>query len=219
MSGPDPLPQVERAATTYYGGAAPFRDLPTPEEEYDSKNGAPSPNAPPPLDNSIRYRLCESTEDVRALDPRAASSWFLFLPGDTASILSRLEHDLALARYFRYFSSWGSRVIPNLFLHDFALATTQSNGPGTRSPVRHYSAVFHNAILSVALAYSDNVHLRSREIRDRFAKHAKFFLEAECQAPALCTVQALATLSSYHSGFSEQGWLPVHPLEARMHGH
>jgi hypothetical protein len=156
---------------------------------------------------SIPYHLCESTDDVRALDPQSASSWFLNLPPDTASILSRLEHDLALARYFRYFSSWGSRVLPNLFLCDFATATSQSSyhGPGTRSPVRHYSAVFHNAILSVALAYSDSVHLRSREIRDRFAKRAKFFLEAECQAPALSTVQALATLSSYHSGFSEQG--------------
>lgn len=72
-------------------------------------------------------------------------------------------------------------------------------------PLNHYSGVLHNAILAVALAYSDNPHLRSRDVRDRFAKHAKLFLEREFQAPTLSTVQGLAILSSFHSGLSEQG--------------
>ncbi|KAF9505720.1 hypothetical protein BS47DRAFT_1353701 [Hydnum rufescens UP504] len=103
---------------------------------------------------------------------------------DTASILSRLEHDLLLDKFFRFYSSWNCRVIPELFLRDFALATSPQSS-------------YHRA--------GDNVHLRSREIRDRFAKHAKRFLEAECNAPTLSTVQALAILSSYHAGLSEQG--------------
>ena len=56
----------------------------------------------------------------------------------------------------------------------------------------------------MALAYSDNEHLRSREVREKFAKHAKLFLEAECRSATLSTVQGLAVLSSFHSGLAEQ---------------
>ena len=129
------------------------------------------------------------------------------MPGDTASFLSRLEHDRALQNFFAFFSDWQLRVISHLFLRDFALSIGHAHNrrlPAPRSQTWHYSPLTHNAILSVALAYSDNEHLRSREVREKFAKHAKLFLEAECRSATLSTVQGLAVLSSFHSGLAEQ---------------
>ncbi|KAF9509059.1 hypothetical protein BS47DRAFT_181170 [Hydnum rufescens UP504] len=191
---------IDSSVTAYYSEPAP---LSSPQEKYALIKAASPPNVVP-YDRNIRYKLCRSINDVAALDPQSAPTWLSFLPGDTASILSRLEHDVVLDRYFRYYCSWSYPVIPDLFLRDFALATSPNNSSKAPPLLRHYSVLFHNAILSVALAYSDNVHLRSREIRDRFANHAKSFFEAECRAPMLSTVQGLAILSSYHSGLSEQ---------------
>lgn len=155
----------------------------------------------------MTHFICRTVQDYQSLDPKTSSNWVFYLPGDASMILSRLEHDLCLLRFFKYFSSWQLCVIPHLFLRDLALVSHRGWGleSGPNQPLNHYSGVLHNAILAVALSFSDNPHLRSRETRDRFAKHAKLFLEAEFQAPTLGTVQGLALLSSFHSGLSEQG--------------
>ncbi|KAF9521080.1 hypothetical protein BS47DRAFT_1357025 [Hydnum rufescens UP504] len=197
---------IENKTTAYYGGPAPFRDLPSREEMYCVKGTLPALSSP--LKINIRYSLCGCPSDVDALDTQSKSAWHQFLPSGIELNLSRLEHDLVLVKYFRYYSSWNYRVIPDLFLRDFALAISpQCNSPGSgaRSPFRHYSILFHNAILAVALAYSDDARLRSRDFRSRFAQHAKSRLEEECRAPSLATVQGLGILSSYHSGLSEPG--------------
>lgn len=188
----------------WYGGPSPFKD----QERCESTDIPPSRNGPSPtssdvLNGSISYHLCQTLAEVQALDPHSADEWLRYLPGDTASILSRLEHDRALHNFFSFFSNWQLRVIPHLFLRDFAIAITspRSSRPPT---TQHYSTLTHNAILSVALGYSDNDHLRSREVREKFAKHAKLYLEAECRSATLSTVQGLAVLSSFHSGFAEQ---------------
>jgi hypothetical protein len=201
-----PLPQIENKTTAYYGGPAPFRDLPSREEMYCVNGTLPALSSP--LKTNIGYSLCKCPSDIDALDTRLKSAWHQFLPSGIELSLSRLEHDLVLAKYFRYYSSWNYRVIPDLFLRDFAIAISpqpSSLGSGARSPFRHYSILFHNAILAVALAYSDDVRLRSRDFRSRFAQHAKSRLEEECRAPSLATVQGLGILSSYHSGLSEPG--------------
>lgn len=177
------------------------------------------PQFPSPVDldnlGLTSYQLCTSLHEVQSLNPRTAHEWLRYLPGDTASFLSRIEHDRALQNFFAFFSDWQLRVIPHLFLRDFALATGYAHNrrlPAPRSHTQHYSPLTHNAILSVALAYSDNEHLRSRETREKFAKHAKLFLEAECRSATLSTVQGLAILSSFHSGFAEQSEWSCLPL-------
>src|ERR1700676_5109175 len=111
-----PLPQIDHKTTAYYGGPAPFRDLPSREEMYGVRGALP--NSSSPLNINIRYSLCESSSDVDALDPRLSSAWPQLLPSGIESNLSRLERDLVLAKYFRYYSSWNYRVMPGLFLRD-----------------------------------------------------------------------------------------------------
>lgn len=189
----------------WYGGPSPFKD----QDEAGPETAQPSVPRPPRSNSreTPSYYLCQSLQEVQSLDPRTAHEWLRYLPGDTVSFPSRLEHDKALRNFFAFFSDWQLRVIPHLFLRDFALATGHSHNkrtPAPRAQAQHYSPLTHNAILSVALAYSDNEHLRSREIREKFAKHAKAFLEAECRSATLSTVHGLAVLSSFHSGFAEQ---------------
>lgn len=140
--------------------------------------------------------------DIFTSEFHSGAAWARYLPERYS--LSRLDHDIVLDRFFRYFSCWCLRVIPQYFLRDLAIATSLSTVHSLpKTP--HYSPMFHNAILSVALAYSDDARLRSRSIREQFAKKAKDYIEVECHHPTLSTVQALAALGSYHSGFAEQG--------------
>ena len=98
--------------------------------------------------------------------------------------------------------SWQKIVDPQLFIRDLQDAVSEK-----RSNRRHYhfSAMLLSAILAFGLAFSSKELYRSPEYRKRYAQHAKSLLEEECQSPALCTVQAVAILSVYHSGVAEQG--------------
>ena len=64
--------------------------------------------------------------------------------------------------------------------------------------------MLHNAMLSVATAFSSVGVVRAAETRDAFASAAKALIEQECAAPRVATVQALGMLASYHSGRGEQ---------------
>lgn len=143
---------------------------------------------------SIRsYKPCKTLSEIQSLDPSIADEWLRYLPGDTLSLLSRLEHDRALLNFFSFFSNWQIRVIPHLFLRDFAVATSRPRH-GKAPRTQHYSPLTHNAILSVALAYSDSEYLRSFEVREKFAKHAKVFLEKECREANLSTVYVVESI-------------------------
>ena len=83
------------------------------------------------------------------------------------------------------------------------------NNPTAQTP--HYSPLLHNAILSVALCYADEEHLRFPGTRKIFAQQAKRFIDNDCANPTVATVQGLVTLSSYHSleGEYNLGWIYV----------
>jgi hypothetical protein len=68
----------------------------------------------------------------------------------------------------------------------------------------HYSPMLHNAILAIALAYSDDPVLSSKSTRQRCIEQAKSTLELECSRPSLSCVQALAYIASFYSGEGEQ---------------
>jgi hypothetical protein len=76
------------------------------------------------------------------------------------------------------------------------------------APTPHYSPLLHNAILSIALCYADEDHLRFPGTRKVFAQQAKTYIDQESSNPTLATVQGLASLSSYHSleGEHNLGW-------------
>lgn len=140
-----------------------------------------------------------------------------FLPQDVD--LTEEEHELALDRFFRYYAAWGEspaasrntanlssgeRTHPVLFRQDMHLALYTS--PPSKTP--HYSPMLHNAILAIALAFSDNPVLRRTETRSRFAHEAKQCVEQEGTSPTVATVQALLHIASYHSTAAEHnlGW-------------
>lgn len=127
-----------------------------------------------------------------------------YLPPNIA--LTEEEHDLAVDRFFRYYASWGQRTHPVLFREDMHVAL-YSSPPVPKTP--HYSPMLHNAILAIALCFSDNPYLRLGETRNRFAAEAKNCVEQEGTSPTVATVQALLHLASYHSTAAEHniGWL------------
>nr|XP_019046774.1 hypothetical protein I302_03377 [Kwoniella bestiolae CBS 10118]OCF25704.1 hypothetical protein I302_03377 [Kwoniella bestiolae CBS 10118] len=110
--------------------------------------------------------------------------------------LSREQHDTALNRFFRYFASWAIRL---------------SVGTPVKlsSAAPNYSPMLHNAILSLALAYSDEPHLRAVPTRRVYFQEAMRLQDDECVAPNIATIQALALLSSYQStlGQFDLGWM------------
>lgn len=142
--------------------------------------------------------------------------WRLVLPEDVD--ITRTEHDTLLDTFFKFFSSWCYRTIPDLFLRDMRryLEATErrmpenSQSPSEEKPVItgpktvHYTPMLHNAILAVALAYSDDQRLSRRSTRAKFVEKAKSTLEQECSRPSLACVQALAYISSFYSGEGEQ---------------
>lgn len=92
------------------------------------------------------------------------------------------------------------------FKHDMALAVFP---PFARTA--HYSPLLHNAILAIALGFSDEPFLRHPAARKVFSAHAKSFIDEEGMTPSVATVQALAHIASYHSLGAEHnlGWLYI----------
>ncbi|KAA1477277.1 hypothetical protein DENSPDRAFT_808440 [Dentipellis sp. KUC8613] len=127
--------------------------------------------------------------------------WSRHLPSDVA--LTRPEHDRILDLCFRFFTSWCLRVVPELFLHDMcrSLSTPRNQTPPKTA---HYSPMLHNALLSVATAFSDVPEVKNTEARRKFAIKAKDRLEEECERPNLSVILALSILSNFHSSQGEQ---------------
>ncbi|KAF8328697.1 fungal-specific transcription factor domain-containing protein [Cantharellus anzutake] len=113
--------------------------------------------------------------------------------------LDSSEHNSVLAAYFSLSCSWNMIVNPTCFVRDYAKALSQEIG----EEVAHYSPMLHNAMLAFALAFSSNQAHQSVEFRRRFVTQAKVYVDTECQAPTLSTVQGLAILSCFHSGAAE----------------
>lgn len=74
-------------------------------------------------------------------------------------------------------------------------------------PIRtsYYSTLLHNALLSLAVSYSDDPRLTESDAGLKFAARAKEAIEDEAERPMLSTVQGLMLLGSYHSGNARHG--------------
>ena len=64
--------------------------------------------------------------------------------------------------------------------------------------------MLHNALVALALAFSDDPVLNRWETRVIYANKAKSYLEDECEKPNICVVQALSLLGSFHSSNGDQ---------------
>jgi hypothetical protein len=139
-----------------------------------------------------------TTDVLSQMNPvlNAEIDWARHLPQEAP--LTRVEHDQLLALLFRFFTSWGLRIIPKLFQRDMYRCLT---GPNLSPPLKtaHYSPMLHNALLAVATAFSEDSAIKAPATRQLFADKAKSFLEAECELPKLSAMTALSILANYHS--------------------
>jgi hypothetical protein len=179
----------------HYGPTSAFINLST-----TNQSPVVSPLRSPHNDNEI-YELRLSSPTNSPEDALADAEWARYLPSD--HLLTRQTHDQLIDRFFKFFSSWCYRSIPQAFLRDMHRALSlPADGPLPKSA--HYSPMLHNAMLAVATAYADDVQIKSKEHRMKFAAKAKEYIEGECHKPTVSVVQALAHLSSFHSGLAEQ---------------
>ncbi|THV02241.1 hypothetical protein K435DRAFT_749764 [Dendrothele bispora CBS 962.96] len=192
--------KLEDRHLVYYGTAAPFRfasDNPdTPDDSGPRTSRFTEINANP----KERYVLM-----VDGVDPSHCSpyfDWARYLPSHVP--LDRKEHDRILDLLFKFFSSWCLRIVPTLFLRDMYryLSIPRNETPAKRS---HYSPMLHNALLSVAAAFSDDARIRDYKTRKCFADEAKRLIDEECAEPNVSVVHALSVLGSFHSSSGEHG--------------
>jgi hypothetical protein len=142
--------------------------------------------------NTDAYRLLSEANPV--LDSKI--DWNRHLPQEVP--LTRGEHDRLLGLLFRFFTSWGLRIIPKLFLRDMHRCLTI---PSLSLPLKtaHYSPMLHNSLLAVATAFSDEPAIKDPVTRQQYADKAKSFLEDECELPKLSAMTALSVLANYYS--------------------
>ena len=149
---------------------------------------------------SGKYRLFLDDNDRGIeLDP---CQYNLYLPAGTQ--LSRVQHDIIIDRVLTFYAPWCLRLHPYFLLRDMYAALHLQRG-GNALVTTHYSAMLHNAILALGLAFADDPKLRRHEFRAIFAQEAKKYVEIDGIRPTLATVQAFAILANFHSGLGQQG--------------
>ncbi|KAK4689029.1 urea carboxylase, partial [Tremellales sp. Uapishka_1] len=155
--------------------------------------------------NSFGHAKSHDDQYDSSAEPALTSGFARYLPQEV--YLSERQHEAAIDRFFRFYASWAQRTNPILFRRDMNIAL-YSDG-STKTP--NFSPLLHNAILSIALGFSDEAHLRSPTTRKMFAQKAKSFIDREVEKPCIATVQALAHLASYHSLAAEHniGWMYI----------
>ncbi|CAE6422477.1 unnamed protein product [Rhizoctonia solani] len=147
------------------------------------------------------------SQDIQMSDQ---CEWDRHLPKFNASIgFTRLEHDILLHICFNYHTLWLRMLEPDLFLRDMLLELTSDpdHADATKSSQRltYYSPFLHCALMSLATAFSKNPEVRSKHVREQFARRAKELLESECERPTLAAVHGLAFLSEHHGSLGERG--------------
>ncbi|GAA5984765.1 hypothetical protein JCM10908_003494 [Rhodotorula pacifica] len=146
------------------------------------------------------------------LDGRSSSTpsgpleWSRYLPGHLAREWDESLHDDLLKRFFTYFNSWCYWVDETAFRHDLALclcASSSSSPPRTSN----YSPLLHNALLSLAVSFSDDPRILSDKtaLSEALATRAKSEIEREGERPTLATLQGLLLIGSHGSGSGRQG--------------
>jgi hypothetical protein len=68
----------------------------------------------------------------------------------------------------------------------------------------HYSPMLHNAIVAVALAFSDNIQFSDLKNRQYFVRKAESYSMDELARPSIAGVHALSMLGSYYASVGEQ---------------
>ncbi|KDN46930.1 hypothetical protein RSAG8_04007, partial [Rhizoctonia solani AG-8 WAC10335] len=135
--------------------------------------------------------------------------WDRYLPKLNPGIgFTRFEHDTLLYRCFNYHTPWLRTLEPDLFLRDMLLKLIYhpDNADTTKSDqgFTYYSPFLHCALVSLATAFSSDPGVRSKHVREQFARHAKQLLEVECERPTLTAIRGLLFLSEYHGSLGER---------------
>ncbi|CAE6468246.1 unnamed protein product [Rhizoctonia solani] len=150
------------------------------------------------IDTSLPFNK-QSPEHQASLQCR----WNHYLPPLDTIQLSRYEHDTLLSRCFSYSAAWLFGMIPDLFLCD--MLEFLSPNP-TRAPegLHHYSPILHCSLLAFASPMSDDLEVRQPSIREKFATHAKYWLDQEFNHPNPSLIISLILLSEYHLAIGER---------------
>jgi hypothetical protein len=74
----------------------------------------------------------------------------------------------------------------------------------TPPKANHYSPMLHNALLALGLAFLDDPAVRDYKARRHFAEEAKQHMETEWSKASTCSVNALATIATFHSSQGNQ---------------
>ncbi|KAJ7507135.1 hypothetical protein B0H11DRAFT_2318641 [Mycena galericulata] len=156
------------------------------------------------------YVLLVDGVDPCDADPQI--DWSRYLPPEVP--LDRRKHDKCVLPFdsfrasyplsrilsvsFRFFTMFGLRLVPSLFLKDMhrSLSVSRSQPP-PKTP--HYSPMLHNALLAVSAVFSDDPHIRDPKTRHFFATTAKSHFDSECQKPGITLVQSLGLLGTYYA--------------------
>lgn len=130
----------------------------------------------------------------------------LWTVGATISELNRthsldftgLIHSIrALDLLFKFQTPWCKlAVIPPLFLRNMVLVLSVPKGQ-TPPKTNHYS-LMHNALLALGLAFLDDPVVRDYKAGRHFAEEAKHHMETEWSKASTCSVNALATIATFH---------------------
>ncbi|KIY43005.1 hypothetical protein FISHEDRAFT_26732, partial [Fistulina hepatica ATCC 64428] len=181
--------KLEDRDLLFHGVTAPFSYEP----------GSPSVPPQPVPDPHSSYILLVDGVNESAVN--LEFDWARHLPPEVP--LLRKEHDRLLDIMLKFYTSWCLRIIPKYFLRDMAHAlSTPRHLPAPKTP--HYSPMLHNALITVASAFSDDPMVRDFQSREYFAKKAKSYIDTECRTPNLSVIQALNIIGSYHSSRGEQ---------------
>ncbi|KDN33930.1 hypothetical protein RSAG8_12976, partial [Rhizoctonia solani AG-8 WAC10335] len=135
--------------------------------------------------------------------------WDRHLPALGSIQLSRYEHDTLLFRCFSYGAAWLFGFLPDLFLRDMLefLSPDSTRSPGE---LQHYSPLLHCSLLAWASPLSDNPIIQQTCIREKFARHAKQWLDEEFSYANPTLVLSLILLSEYHLGIGEKTSIGIH---------
>ncbi|KAH7322038.1 hypothetical protein B0J17DRAFT_772896 [Rhizoctonia solani] len=129
--------------------------------------------------------------------------WDRHLPNLGSIQLSRHEHDALLFRCFGYGAAWLFGLFPDLFLRDM-LESLKPNSTRLPGELQHYSPLLHCALLAFASPLSNSPVIQQPSTREKFATHAKQWLDEEFAYANPSLILSLILLSEYHLGVGER---------------
>ena len=182
-----------------------FQDEPTPVRENDTS--CPGLIYKYTFERNSSMPLHMQPQDIQMSE---RCEWDRYLPKLNSGIgFTRLEHDTLLYRCINYHNLWLCTLEPDLFLRDMLLGLTShpdsANTIKSGRDLTYYSSFLHCALMSLATTFSTDPAVRSKHVREQFARHAKQLLEDECERPTLTAIQGLVFLSEYHGSLGERG--------------